>query len=261
MAKTTDGTWRPDTPFLTTDGLKVTMRRAAGLTPKGILDVPMRFQAPPLGAFPRPYRFNWATFDTVSGGQHSRPMGAQLLDLRIDTLLMDRLVADATTGVVVWDDAPDPQRVLEELRFIAGADDDRKGPAAPFRLVVNQPAVWEDPVVDMVATLTGVEPSQQPGEIGTEYLSLSFLEYPELKAGRQHRNEQPAKDHKVSLGKDDLYELAKRYLHSPSKWREIAKANGITGVSPGSESDLATWMRRHHKRSLRIPSHTPRGRA
>lgn len=258
--RTSDGSWRPDTPFSTNDGLKITMRRAANLTPSGILRVPMRFQTPPLGDLARDYGFQWSTFDTVSGGQRARPMGAQLLEQPIDVMLMDRLAAEATSGVVVWDDAPYPQRILNELRFIAGIDQDRKGKHAPFRLIINQPAIWGAPIINTVAVLTRVAPTQRAGHLATEFLSLTFLEYPELNAGRQRRHERPAKRHKIHFGVDDLHELAKRYLHRASAWRDIAKANGIKGVSPGSEAELAKWAKRHHKTHLVIPRSESHGR-
>lgn len=258
--RTRDGSWRPDRPFSSADGLRVTMRRAAGLTPKGILTVPLRFQVPPMGDFRRPYRFSWSTFDTVSGGQHSRPMGAQLLEVQIDTMLLDRLAADATSGVVIWDGAADPQRVINELRYIAGVDDARKGKAAPFRLTISQPIVWRDPLVSIVATLTSIEPSQSPGDVATERLSVSFLEYPELATGRQRRNLKEQRTHHLKAS-DDLYEIAKRYFHAASGWRKIAAANGIKGVSPGSEAELAAWAKRHHKTNLVIPPFELQGRA
>lgn len=259
VGRTRDGSWRPDRPFSSSDGLRVTMRRAAGLTPKGVLTVPMRFQVPPLGDFRRPYRFNWATFDTVSAGQHSRPMGAQLLEIQIDTMLLDRLAADATSGVVIWDGAADPQRVIDELRYIAGMDDARKGKAEPFRLTITQPAVWREPLVSIVATLTSIEPSQSPGDVGTERLSVGFLQYSELESGRQRRTVKEQRRHDLKAG-DDLYELAKRYFHTASGWRKIADANGIKGVSPGSEAELAAWAKRHHKTNLVIPRFELQGR-
>jgi hypothetical protein len=250
---TTDGSWRPDTPFLTSDGLKVTLRRAAHLTPNGILKTPMRFQVPPMGDFGRPRQYNWSTFDTIAAGQHSRPMGAQLEQIAVDTMLMDRLAAEATSGIVVWDGAPYPQRILKELYFIAGVDDDRKGPAAPFRLTISQPAIWGAPVVDMVATLTDVTPTQRSGHIATEFVSLSFLRYGELAAGEQRRHQRPATKHTLT-DNDTLYKIAIKFLHQASKWRTLADHNGITGVSPDSASELAAWAKKHHKTQLKIPT-------
>lgn len=242
--KTTDGSWRPDQPFTSVDGLKITLRREANLTPAGVLKVPMRFQVPVLDSLPRPWRFNWSTYDTVSGGQRARPMGSQLLDLQVSTLLMDRLAAEAS-NVVVWGSAPFPQRVIDELRYIQ-----RK--AAPFRLVINQPAIWPEPVVNIVAVLTGVEPTIQSADIGTEALSISLLEYPETTVSSQRRATSSAKRHTLRAG-DTLHKLAVRYLHAASGWKAIAKKNGITGVSANSAADLAKWAKRNHKTSLLMP--------
>jgi hypothetical protein len=252
--RTRDGSWRPDKPFLTGDGLKVTMRRAAGLTPEDVLTVPLRFQVPPTGDLARAYHFSWGTWDTVSAGQQARPGGRQLLEVSIDTLLMDRLAADASSGVVVWDGAADPQRMLEELRWIAGVDDAARGPAAAFRLVINQPAVWPKPIVNMVAVLTAVEPRQQAGSLATEYLSATFMQLPPEEVQRRQRTTSKPKVTHTLAGGDTLYALAVRYVHQASLWRNIAAANGITGVSPHSAADLAAWAKRHHKRKLVIPT-------
>jgi hypothetical protein len=251
--RTSDGTWRPDLEFSSAAGLKITMRRAPHLTPDGVLRVPLRFQVPVLNDLRRPYRFNWSTFDTVSGGQHSRPMGAQLLDISIDTMLLDVVAANASEGVVVWDGPADPERMLEELRFIQGTDDPRKGKAAPFRLTISQPSVWRSPLVNMIATLTSVEPSMPAGEPGTMYLAAAFLQYDEMAAGQQRRHESPVRRHHLDLGHDTLYSLATRYIHQASAWRQIANANGIKGVSPGSAAELQTWAKRHHKTTVIIP--------
>lgn len=250
--RTSDGSWRPDTPFASASGLKLTMRRAENLTPSGVLVSPLRFQVPLMNEFGRAHRFNWSTLDTLSAGQRSRPMGAQLLELSMETMLMDRLAAEATSGLVVWGDAPSPQRVIDELRFIAGVDRDRRGKAAPFRLVVNQPAVWRNPLVDVVATLQAITVTQKPGHVGTEFIALSFLEYREGDTGRQRVHRKASRKHKLVTG-DTLYKLARDLLHRASDWREIAKANGITGVSARDAGELAAWAKRHHKSTLTIP--------
>jgi hypothetical protein len=243
-AATRTGSWRPDTPFLTSDGLKVTMRRAAGLTPDDVLRVPLRFQVPPTGDLRRAFRFNWATYDTLAGGQRARPQGPELL--------VDRLTADASTGVVVWDGAPDPERLLEELRWIAGMDQTEKQPPSPFRLVISQSAVWNDPVVNIVAALTAVEPTQRAGSLGTEYVSLTFKELPDQDDDGQRSSAKPKRSHKLVEG-DTLHKLAVGHFHQASRWRNIAEANGITGVRASSASDLAAWAKKHHKTTLVFP--------
>lgn len=249
--KTTDGSWRPDVGFHG-EGVKITLRRAAGLTPKDALTVPLRLQVPVMNDLQRAYQFNWSTIDTLSDGQHARPMGPQLLQPQIDTMLMDRLAAQASSGLVVWSGTYQPQRLLEELLFIAGMHPKAKKRPSPFRLVLDQPNVWQDPVLNMIAVLTNVAPTQQQGQLATEFLSLSFMEYPQAKADRQYRQQHHATTHTLRTG-DTLYELAKRYLHQASAWRAIANRNGITGVSPRSASDLASWAKRHHKTALTIP--------
>lgn len=257
-AKTTrarDGAWRPDKPFTHEDGLKITMRREKGITTGNVLRVPFRFQAPVLDNFDRAYAFSWSTYDTLRLGQRSRPMGKQLLQLQVNTMLLDGAAADASQGIVVWDAEADPQGMLNELLWIMG-----KLPGSQpqvFRLVVNQPAVWGDtPLVNMLACMTALTPSQHPSEVGTEYLSATFLEYPEdEQIARKQRPQSTGKTREALRSDDTLYEIAKKsHFHRASAWKAIANANGIKGVSPSSAEELAAWAKRHHKTALTIPA-------
>lgn len=258
------GAWRADKPFTHVNGLKITMRRAHGVTDLDVLTVPMRFQAPVVGDFARQFGFNWSTYDTLRAGQRSRPMGNQLLELPLSTMLLDRVAQDDSSGVVVWPHAPEPLGIIDELKYIAGMV--AGGKATPFRLTVNQPAVWGDaPIINMLAVLTRVAPTQKAGEVGTEYLDLTFLEFreDEISRRRQPRADEKTRYYRIEFAadpqtgvlhtKESLYDLAKRYYHQPSAWRRIAFANGIKGVDPWSSGQLATWAVRHRRRRLRIP--------
>jgi len=257
-AKTTrarDGAWRPDKPFTHEDGVKITMRRERGITTGNVLRVPFRFQVPPLDNLDRPFAFDWSTYTTLRLGERSRPMGRKLRQLQISTMLLDDVAADGSTGVVVWDGVADPQGMIRELQWIMGEIPGSEPQV--FRLVLNQPAVWGDtPLVNMLAALTALTPSQHAGEVGTEYLSATFLEYPEdEQVGRKQRPQSTGKTRVNLHGGDTLYEIAKKsHFHRASAWKAIANANGMKGVSPSSADDLAAWAKRHHKTALTIPA-------
>jgi hypothetical protein len=247
------GEWRPDEDFNALPGIRITMRRIKGLTDPGVLKVPFRFQVPAMGDLPRPYRYEWARHNTLRLGERSRRQGRPLFELDLDTLLLDGPNQD-DVGFVVWEGAPEPQRLIRELRWIMG--DANKGPATPFRLTLSQVSVWPGEwLVNMPAVLTNVTPTQKAGEIGAEYLSLKFLEYTEDQASRRRRprESEQTRRHKIAMGRDNLYEIAKRYYRSSSLWRAIAKKNGIKGVSPSSESELEKWCKRYKKTTLLIP--------
>lgn len=253
-ARSKNGRWRPDRPFDHDDGIKITMRRERGVTEGDVLRVPFRFQVPSLGELTRSYRYQWSTYDTLSLGQRSRPIGQQLLELSVNTMLLDDASADAAEGIVVWNGVADPQAMINELRWIMG-----QAPGSEpqiFRLVLNQPAVWGDtPLINMLACLTSLDVTEKPDEIGTEYLSATFLQFKEDEVGRKQRPQKHgASKHKLRAG-DTLYEIAKKsHFHQPSAWKKIAKANGITGVSPNDADELKAWAKRHHKTELKIPA-------
>jgi hypothetical protein len=126
-----------------------------------------------------------------------------------------------------------------------------------FRLVLAQPAVWGNtPIINMLATLTALQPLQKQDEVGTEYLSATFLEWgPDEEIQRKQRPVSHGKTKwKLKQG-DTLYEIAKKsHWHRASAWRTVAKANGIKGVAPSSAAELAAWAKKHHKKELTIPA-------
>jgi hypothetical protein len=253
---TRTGEWRADRPFNNEDGIKVMLKAQKGITPKNRLAVPMRFQCPPTGEFSREWAHEWSKFSTLRLGQRSRPMGRPLKTWAISTLLLDGPASD-DADFVIWEDPnSDPQRFIAELATLVGDVEELEKPEpVPFRLTMTQmglwPGVW---LVNSIATLTSVRATQRPGEIGVEYLDLTFDEYDQLEVDRKLRADERDQARTHRLRSDDtLHELSKRYYRSASFWREIAKANGIRGVSPGSATELDEWASKHHKRELEIP--------
>lgn len=250
-----NGLWRPNHGFSSKHGVRIVMRREHGVTKGDVLRVPFRFQTPAMNDLDRQYEFNWATYDTIRLGQKSRPDGRQLVSLQVDTMFLDHHAAHASTGTVIWKGRPEPQRLLDELRWIMGYTPGSQPEI--FRLVLSQPAVWGPrPLVNMLAALTNVEPVQRQDEVGTEYLSATFLEYPEDESIRRKQRPVSHGATKWKLKKGDtLYEIAKKsHFHRPSAWKTIAAANGIKGVSPSSADDLAAWAKKHHKTEISIPA-------
>jgi hypothetical protein len=243
------GTYRPRKRFEGTEGLQVTLRRVKGVTRNGALLVPFRFQVPPINEFARQWHHEWTKYGTLRMGERARPQGTTLKSLPFSTIFLDPPAQD-DVSFVIWDGAPEPQKLIDELAWLMEH-------AVVFRLVIAQPAVWgKDRLVNRLAYLSDMQATQKNGEVGSEYLDLVFDQWKEAEADRRRRrprDEDKTRKHKLRAGKDDLYEIAKRYYKQPSAWRKIAKANGIKGVSPGSEAELTKWAKKHRKKTLKIP--------
>lgn len=259
-----NGRWRPNKRFQRQTGLLVTLRRERGLTdPKRLLS-PFRFPVPITNSFDMPYRHPWAQTDTISAGPQLRDQDSDLAEWTFTTLLLDPIaLREADRRLSVHGYVPFPQLYLTELRSIAGELPGHR--ATPFRIVVSQPMMWDEPLVNSAAVLTGIVATVPPAEEGVIQLSLTVQRLPdsEIQRRRQPRPDEqkrtydppaPGRDRRDRV--DELYEIAKKFYGEPSMWRRIAKANGIKGVAPGSAAQLARWMKQHHKKKLAIP---PRG--
>jgi hypothetical protein len=251
------GSYRPDVGFAKTDGIKVTLRAEKGITTKKYLTVPFRFQAPPINELERPLSAPWPTFETLSDGQRSRPEGAALEVWTLETLfywdyeqwMVWTGTADTNPNAV--NGVFEPQLFIKELKEIAKAN-------AIFRFVMEDPTVWgSQPLVNALATLTGVAPKQKPGEVGTEYLTLTVQEFKEIELLQQKRSRKSDNDRERKYQvktTDTLVEIARHEMGRPSAWREIAKANGITGVHSNDAAALQQWLKTHHKTEIIIPA-------
>lgn len=251
------GTYRSDVGFDHADGSKITLRAEKGITDEKVLTTPFRFQCPPIGELERPLSSPWPTFATLSAGQRSRPEGAALEIWQLETLFMwdyEPFVVwtgtsanqpNAVNGVF------EPQLFIEELKAIAEAD-------AIFRLVIEDPNIWGAyQLVNSLATLTGVIAKQKAGEVGTEYMTLTFQQFREIELNQQGRRRKSATDRERTYlvkTSDTLAEIARRELGRPSEWRRIAGANGIKGVHSNDAQGLQLWLLAHHKTTLKIPA-------
>lgn len=249
LATTESGGWRDDEGFRPSEAIKVTLRAERGVTPPELLTVPFRFQCPPVDRFGRPQRWDYPTQDTLRAGQQLG-RGAKSLDVvSFSTMFLD---LDEGQPWITWDGSFDAQRLLQELIAIG----DR---LAGFRLTIGQPALWGPrPLVNMVAVLTSLSPEQRAGAVGTEYTDVEFTA-----RGRQRLTRSRARRPKSSshvrrhrrVHGDTLYALARHYYEGQSSlWSAIAKANGITNVSPESSEALEDWAAAHHHQTLTIPA-------
>jgi hypothetical protein len=269
-----DGSNRQNVGFDKDGGIRVTLRAEKGVTADGILKTPFRFQCPPLNEFTRPLLAPWNPFETLSAREQSRPQGASLRQWQFDTLFVwdnepfvvwkgtDQRPANAKNGFF------EPQAFIAELEAIAEAN-------GIFRLLADEPKIWSKPIVNSLATLTGVSPTQKAGEIGTEYVTVTFQQYRELTADGTRRARSgstpgagssggsggPSPGHGAGvmpvayrvLSTDSLYDVARKQMGSPSDWRNVAALNGITNVSASDAGQLQAWMQAHHKTTLLLP--------
>lgn len=256
----TAGGYRGSAGFTGADGARITLSAVKGLTPSKFLTTPFRFQCPPLNELERALVAPWPVFETLSAGERSRPQGAALEVWTIETLFhwdyepfMVWTGSDASGTPNATNGVFEPQLFIAELKAIAHAN-------VIVRLVLEDPVVWgPKALINSLATLTGVAPKQKPGEVGSEYLTLTVQEFREITLEQQkRRRSQNDHERKVKPKKTDtLADLARHEMGRPSDWRLIAKANGIEGVDSGSASQLQTWLKKHHKTQLVIPA-TPR---
>lgn len=252
-----------DASLLTSpEGLHVLMRRVDGLTRKGVLAKPFLFQVPPLDNFPFSGGYNWDDYDT-EGGPRSRRQKRQLRSIQFRSMF----VAEPETYTLIrkasqWnrDWPPNPLLLSREIELIAGGRDDLEKPT-PFRLTVFTPVLFDQADVDMLATIRSYEIEAVAGEPDTRYFTISFTEFNPAKPfdplGRGQvpqgfRQPLPAAVSVAALpaGGDTMHALAKSYYGDPSRWRLIAKQNGLR-VAPSQP--LGDVLAAKGRTSITIP--------
>ena len=240
---------RSDTPF-EGDGTHVVLTREAGVTARGMLDVPFRFQIPPLDSWSRSFTGRWSNFDVVGGKngpqERTRFGGPTLRTVQFRTMFMDW---HPSWGV--WEpDMLEPILAVRELERLA-----LRG--VIFRLKVRNHGLFDHNDVHMLAVITQGDVEEVSGEPDTRYVTLSFQEYDELEVERKRRQERSPKGngpwtHTVKAG-DTLYSLARHYYHQQNMWGWIAQANpGMNNWAPSR--DLAEWAKREKRKRVRIPA-------
>lgn len=236
---------RPDVqPF--GEGLKVRLARVDGLTEEDVLPYPFYFQVPPLEEFSIEGTAAWSDYDTLRLGQRSRPGGEQLR-----TVTFGSLFVDWDAPWMVWHPGEggwDAGELTKELFDIMDA-------CTPFELFVHYVDLRDRPEFHHLASLRSVRSVERAGEPDAKYVDVQFVEYERMRLRRNSRDRTPEKDRKHTLrSTDTLRGIALRYYGEGMAWRRIASANGIRGVSSESATELASWARKHSRKTLKIPA-------
>ena len=241
---------------LTGPGLRVVLERIPGITKKGLLDQPFRFQVPPLDAFRHQHAHSWLDYDTILSGQFSRKGGRQLIVIPFQALFLDW----TPTWAVIQDEnyLPDPLRVTRDLLELLET-------GSPFYFTAGQPELWGHyDILDLPMKLTTIDVEERGGEIDARYTDVTFVEYrsPKLidtkKKGKGRKRSSDKLPSWVQVNENGsardksghhfaapctLHKLALHFYGSHGKWKLIAKRNGMSNFAAGRS--LGNWARRH----------------
>jgi hypothetical protein len=231
-------------------GMRVRLETIPGFTARRLRRVlPFHFQAPPLDQFEWGGGFNWQDYDTVTAGQFSQPQSRMLRTFSFQTIFTD--VKYPWTLRKEQGYTPNPMTLTRRLMQIAEA-------GTPIRFTCGQPVLWEINDLDLAVTLREVRPVEKSGEIDARYVTLTFVEFRHPRLPRFGSAAPPGKKLPATLlvrtlpmGRRTLYALAKFYYGSQSLWRRIAKANGMTNLSP--TVDLRHRYRKQRNKKITIP--------
>lgn len=259
------------------EGVRVQLAKVQGATKDGLLEVPFRFQVPPLESIQRVAAFGYTDFDTLRSGQHSRPLGRQLRTIAFQTLVVDW---DATFAIypnpaptVSSDDVWDVIKVVGALEKIAFA-------GTPIQLSYGQPSLWGTWDFDEHVTLRNVTSEEKAGEVDARYISLEFTEYRSLKLSTQSygsgaKNSGPKAnesktpttiqvtskgstldtgDQNHKFGDDDmtLSKVSKHFYGTTHDWDLIAKANKSLKDNNWTPSRPLVELLKHVKAPVKI---------
>lgn len=246
---TVEGTYRPNRPFRG-EGMQATMRREKGVTTARYLRHPFRFPTGPLDSFVREGERGWDTYSTVDEGEFPTSSGKKLRRPSFTVLLHD-LFADWQ----VWTGSHDVQRMLRELESIKEHD-------VKFRLTVGQPALWgATPLLSMLAVLTNVKAEERGGEVGSEYVTLEFLQWRsqtlQAPGGRTRASaSSEARTYTLKRG-DTLASIARAQYHGDANAAAAIRTKNSIPSSVGvrEADDLAAWAKRHNRRTITLPAY------
>lgn len=237
---------RPTTPFFG-EGQQVSLTREPGYTPSGKLTTPFKFMLPPHEAITKTAAHNWSNYDVVGDAsgpsERSRDGGRRLKTVAINAMFMDW-----EPWWAVWNPGLefDPVNLVADLVKICDQ-------GLRFRFRVRNPQLFGRDDVNMIATLTQVTVTEEPGEPDTRYVQCQFQEYrPTAVERKTVHNVLGPWTHTIKDG-DTLYSLSKHYYKSKSQWPKIAHANhGLENQPPSA--NLLTWSKKHGVKKLKIPA-------
>lgn len=205
------------------EGLRVRLSRVPGETPRGVLRRPLYLPAV-IGNFGWTEEFQHTEYETVRQGQFSQPA------LGPSTARLLRTIDDMETLTLTWEaawlveDGLDPDEVYRVLHAIGRA-------RRPVEMLASL-KLDERPLLRTFITIRSITTQLRQGEPDTRYYTLRPKEWREAEGRRrgEGRGSKLPTKHKLTAD-DTLHSLSRRYYGgSPKYARDIARANGLTGV-------------------------------
>lgn len=253
-AVTTKGTQRGGsdgvgggTGHRTREGLRLRIAAIPDLTPKGILNEPLRVPVVLGPDFEVEETALHTEFDTVGAGQFSSPAGGQKAP-QLKAISLDAL---SLTWDAKWLTYPEttPEEVREELDRIIAA----RKPVELFAFVGPHGKGSE---LRCYATLRGLRRILRQGETDTRYYSMDWKQYRSPVVHRKGANSYAGLPLQYALKEDDtLRSIATAYYHAGSMWQFLASQNGIKNW--GSEDPLVKMNRFKVGDKIKVPVPPP----
>lgn len=222
-------------------GLHVRLRREPGITPKDVLDQPLRFPVVTGQEFTVEEEFGWEEFQSVGAGDFLVPRSGE----HAPSLRKWSNEVMTLTWNPRWLARPhvDPAKLIKRLRWIGRH-------RAPFHmLILQRPNYGMKADYSGLAVLLSLSVITRRGEPDTRYLQMDFSQYRPMTVRRRGRSRLPT-THRLT--KDDtLRSLAKKYYGSQKHWRAIKRANGIHKW--GGANELVKMKRYKRGDWIKIP--------
>lgn len=194
-------------------GLRIELKAIPGVTDKGLLDVPFRFQCPPLDTFHVDMAVGANDYATIQEGTFTNLSGMELATVTFDTIFVIH-PAPWVIARGLWD----PNNVTQRLQHIIKAE-------SPMRIVA-----WHaGPVVElnMKVTMRTLGREERGGENDARYVTPSFTQWRDPVIRRRTKKTWP-RYHELK-GNESLADLAQQYWGKPSEAHYIGMVNDGLG--------------------------------
>lgn len=195
-------------PWLS-EGLRVELQAIRGVTKKGMLQMPFRFQVPPLDEFRVEMGVVASDYSTIQHGTFTDINGDELATVSFETL-----VTIAPASWVIAKGLWNPNKIGHRLQHLLKAE-------SPMRLVA-----WHaGPVVEinMPVTFRNLSKTEKGGETDARYFSMSFTQWRDPVVRRRTKKTWPRR-HKLSKG-DTLASIARKFWGKPGQGRWVGMNN------------------------------------
>lgn len=205
-----------NTPFFgpwINPGLRIELKRIPGVTEEGLLEIPFRFQCPPLDSFRSDMGISANDYPTIQTGTYTNMNGVELTTVSFETLFT---IAPAPWVIArgLWD----PGKVVQRLQQIIKSE-------SPMRLVAWHPG----PVVElnMKVTMRTLGREERGGEGDARYIYPSFIQWRDPIIRRRTKKTWP-RYHEL-VGDESLADLAQQFWGKPSEAHYIGIVNDGLG--------------------------------